>query len=121
MPHPQVMFMLRLLAAVSWADGDLSKGEAAAVERLISAADLDDAERATARTWLAAPVELSEVDVDGLNENQRLATYQAALRVALSDEQLADAERAFLDRVRDVLGISPEQAAEIEDEMPRYE
>jgi tellurite resistance protein len=43
-PHPQVMFMLRLLAAVSWSDGELSEDEAAKLDRLINAADLDDAE-----------------------------------------------------------------------------
>ncbi|PRQ04239.1 Tellurite resistance protein TerB [Enhygromyxa salina] len=120
MPHPQVMFMLRLLAAVSWADGELAANEAAAVERLMAAADLDDDERAEAQTWLTMPVDLGEVDIEGLSDNQRLATYQAAVRVALSDEKLAEAERTFLDRIREVLGLSPEQAAEIEDEMPRF-
>jgi uncharacterized membrane protein YebE (DUF533 family) len=115
------MFMLRLLAAVGWSDGDFADDEAAAIERLIIAADLDDSERATARTWLAAPVELGELDIAGLSENQRLATYQAAVRIALSDDQLPDAEREFLDRVRDVLGIDSDQALEIEAEMPRHD
>jgi tellurite resistance protein len=39
------MFMLRLLAAVSWSDGELSEDEAAKLERVFKAADLDDAER----------------------------------------------------------------------------
>jgi uncharacterized membrane protein YebE (DUF533 family) len=120
-PHPQVMFMIRLLAAVSWADGELAADESAAIERLIAAADLDDAERAMARTWLATPVELDAADVSALNPNQRLLTYQAAVRVALSDEELADEERVLLDRVRDALGLSAEQALEIEAEMPRHD
>lgn len=121
MPHPQVMFMIRLLAAVSWADGELADNEAAAIERLISAADLDDDERAKARSWLAAPVDLDPADVGALNMNQRLATYQAAVRIALSDEELADEERVLLDRIRDALDISAEQALEIEAEMPRHD
>ncbi|MFO7562137.1 MAG: TerB family tellurite resistance protein [Enhygromyxa sp.] len=116
MPHPQVMFMIRLLAAVSWADKVLADSEAAAIERLINAAELDDDERAKARSWLAAPVDIDAADVDALNMNQRLATYQAALRVALSDDELAEEERVLLDRIRDVLGISAEQALEIEAE-----
>jgi uncharacterized membrane protein YebE (DUF533 family) len=120
-PHPQVMFMIRLLAAVSWADGQLEESEAAAIERLINASNLDDDERAQARSWLAAPVELDATAVGALNVNQRLATYQAAVRIALSDEKLPDEERVLLDRVREALGISAEQALEIEDEMPRHD
>ena len=113
--------MIRLLAAVSWADGELADNESAAIERLIHAANLDDDERATARTWLATPVELDAADVGALNDNQRLATYQAAVRIALSDEELADAERVLLDRIRDALGLSAEQALEIEAEMPKHD
>jgi uncharacterized membrane protein YebE (DUF533 family) len=120
-PHPQVMFMLRLLAAVSWSDGELSEDEAAKLDRLINAADLDDAERSEARGWLASGVELGAIDIGALSENQRLATYQAAVRMALTDQQMDDAERSFLDRVRDALAIDPEQAEEIEAAMPRHD
>jgi uncharacterized tellurite resistance protein B-like protein len=120
-PHPQVMFMLRLLAAVSWSDGELSEDEAANLERLIKAADLDDAERSEARAWLTTAVELGTIDIGALSVNQRLATYQGAVRIALTDQQLDVAERSFLDRVRDALGIDAEQAAEIEADMPRHD
>ncbi|PRQ07965.1 Tellurite resistance protein TerB [Enhygromyxa salina] len=113
--------MLRLLAAVGWADGEFAGDEAEAIERLIAAAELDPSERETARTWLTAPVELGEIDIEGLSENQRLATYQAAVRIALIDGHVPDAEREFLDRVRDVLGLDPERALEIEAEMPRHD
>ena len=113
--------MIRLLAAVSWADGELADNEAAAIERLINAANLDDDERATARSWLAAPVDLEPGDVGSLNMNQRLASYRAAVRSALSDEELAEEERVLLDRIRDALGISAEQALEIEAEMPTHD
>jgi len=119
-PHPQVMFMLRLLAAVCWSDGKLADAEQAALERLINAADLDGSERAEARSWFVTPVEIDEADIDALSENQRLATYQAAVRVALSDQDIAEAEQVVLDRVRHALQISAEQALEIEADMPRY-
>lgn len=120
-PHPQVMFMLRLLAAVSWSDGELSEDEAANLERLIKAADLDDAERSEARGWLSTTVELGTIDIGALSENQRLATYQAAVRIALTDQRMDEAERSFLDRVRVALGIEAELAAEIEAAMPRHD
>jgi tellurite resistance protein len=115
------MFMLRLLAAVSWSDGELSADEAAKLERLIQAADLDDAERSEAREWMTTGVELGTIDIAALSTNQRLATYQAAVRIALTDQQVDDAERSFLDRVREALGIDAEQAAEIEADMPRHD
>lgn len=120
-PHPQVMFMLRLLAAVSWSDGELGEDEAANLERLIKAADLDENERSEARTWLSSAVELGTMDIGALSVNQRLATYQAAVRIALTDQRLDAAERSFLDRVRDALGIDADQAAEIEADMPRHD
>ena len=113
--------MLRLLAALSWADGTLAEDERATLERLIEASDLDGDERATARGWLAVQVEIDEAAIDSLSHNQRLATYQAAVRIALSDADLAVEERSFLDRVRDTLGISEDDAAEIEESMPRHD
>jgi uncharacterized membrane protein YebE (DUF533 family) len=41
--------------------------------------------------------------------------------MALTDQQMDDAERSFLDRVRDALAIDPEQAEEIEAAMPRHD
>jgi uncharacterized membrane protein YebE (DUF533 family) len=114
------MFMLRLLAALSWSDGSLGEDEAAALQRLIDASDLDDDERATARGWLAASVDLDTDHIASLSENQRLASYQAALRMAVADDQILPAERAFLDRVRDALGLSPGQASELEAELPKH-
>lgn len=113
--------MLRLLAAVAWSDGELADSEAAALGRLINAAELDEDERSKARIWLTSAVDIDTVDVDSLNQNQRLATYQAALRMALSDEKLAESERAFLDRARETLGIDEAQAAELEAEMPQHD
>jgi hypothetical protein len=39
----------------------------------------------------------------------------------LTDQQVDEAERSFLDRVRVALGIEAEQAAEIEAAMPRHD
>lgn len=113
--------MLRLLAAVSWSDGTLDEREAANLNRLINSAELDDDERSEALGWLQGAAELGSVDIGSLSPNQRLATYQAAVRIALTDQRLDDAERSFLDRVRDALGIDAEQASEIEAEMPRHD
>src|SRR5688572_25862837 len=115
------MYMLRLLAAVSWSNGTLDEHEAANLGRLINAAELDEAERSEARGWLSNAVELGAIDIGSLSANQRLATYQAAVRIALTDQELDAAERSFLDRVRDALGIDAEQAADIEAEMPRHD
>lgn len=113
--------MLRLLATVSWSDGEIALEEAEGLERLINASDLDASERATALTWLNKPVTLESPGIAGLSENQRLATYKAAVRMAYSDNELAPEERTTLDRIRDALGLSVAQAAEIESEMPKHD
>lgn len=113
--------MLRLLAAVSWSDGSLDEREAAALGRLIDASDLDDDERERARGWLSEQVEVDEEALDSLTENQRLASYQAAVRMALSDDDVVDEERSFLDRLRELLSIDAETATEIEASMPKHD
>ncbi|GEM_PF-1537063 len=121
MSHPQSMSMLRLLAALSWADGVMAEAERMALGRLIAATDLDDEERAEASRWISSEIEMDEAGLADLSENRRLATYQAAVRMAYSDEELSDSERTFLDRVRTTLEISEADAAEIEDGMPKHD
>lgn len=119
MPHPQAMSMLRILAGLSWSDGVLAESERANLERLIGATALDDDERASASAWLSEAVVFDEKLVADLSENQRLATYQAAVRLAIGDLDLAEAERAFLEELRQALNIDADTAREIADGVSR--
>ena len=113
--------VIRLWASVCWADGVLGQREATALGRLIDAATLDADERSEALGWLERPVTIDQAELVGLSENQRLLAYRAALRLAVVDLELAEAEREVLDRLRDRLGLSLEMARELEAELPAHD
>jgi hypothetical protein len=62
-PHSEspILSVIRMWAAVAWADGELSETETECLERLIRTADLTDAERGAARAHLPAPVGLPDL------------------------------------------------------------
>ena len=118
MPESQFLSVIRVWAATAWADGAISDKEADALRRLIAAADLDDAERVVAYTFLDAPVALDRVDVASLSEDARRGVYRAACRLAVVDREVAAEERAILDRLRVHIGIPEDVARELEAAIP---
>jgi uncharacterized membrane protein YebE (DUF533 family) len=107
--------VIRVWAALAWSDGVLAEEEAAAMRRLITSAALTDAERLDALAFLAAPVEPELARLDGLSGPAREAIYQAAVRLAALDLDIAEEERSFLKRLRQGLGLDPAAAKAIED------
>lgn len=122
MPAPdeesQILSVIRMWAAVAWADGLLSETEADCLERLIHNAQLTDAERAAARGFLTARTGLPETYLTNLAPEARRGVYRAACRMAVIDHVFSVTERALLDRMRNLLGVPPEVAAEIEAGVP---
>ncbi len=116
-----ILFGIRVSAAIAWADGELADEEVAAIERLIDHPSIAADDREMALEWLAAPVEFDEGEVGELSKNQQVVIYRLALRIARSDKDLVDEEWALLDHIRDALGLSVEQALEIEAEVPGYD
>jgi uncharacterized membrane protein YebE (DUF533 family) len=110
--------VIRIWAATAWADGVIAEAEAAAMKRLIEAADLDASERETALGWLDAPVELDGIDLEGLSDEARSGIYRAAARLAAVDLDVAESERAFLGRLREALALDEATAREIEKSVP---
>lgn len=118
MADSQFLTLIRTWAAVAWADGKIADAEREALKRLIDGAELTASDRELANGFLAAPVELSEVGVDGLSPDSRRGIYKAACRMAVVDREVADSERALLVRLRDTLHISVDDAREIEATIP---
>ncbi len=112
--------VIRVWAALAWADGIIAHPEAVAMKRLIQTADLTDEEREIALGWLESEVELDTDSLASLGEDARLGIYQAAARLAAVDLEVAVEERAFLYRLREGLGIDPEKAKEIEAAIPGH-
>ncbi len=113
--------VIHTLAALAWADGRLEDEEAATLRRFIAAFSLSDADRATANAYLALPVELDTAGIAELPPGRKLAMYQVACRMAVADDEIGEAERATLERLREALGMSLDEAAEIESELPRHD
>jgi uncharacterized membrane protein YebE (DUF533 family) len=118
MPESPILSVIRVWAAVAWADGVLAEAEAEGMRKLIRAADLMPEERATARQLLDQRVELPDVYLQNLNPESRRGIYRAACRMAVVDHVFASAERRMLDRLQGVLGIPLEIAQEIEADVP---
>jgi uncharacterized membrane protein YebE (DUF533 family) len=118
MAESQILCVIRMWAAVAWADGVMSETEVESLSRLIRTADLTDAERAEARGFVENRTGLPETYVTTLTPEARRGVYRAACRMAVVDHVFSVTERALLDRLRDLLAISPEIARNIETEVP---
>jgi uncharacterized membrane protein YebE (DUF533 family) len=114
----QFLSVIRVWAALAWADGVIADQEAAAMRRLIGGAELSEQERDTALSWLEQRVELDTSNIAALSEPARHGIYRAAVRLAGVDLVVADEERAFLVRLREGLGIDGPTAAELEASVP---
>jgi len=118
MAESQILSVIRMWAAVAWADGTMTKTEVDSLTRLIRTADLTDDERAAAQLFIDNKTGLPETYLTNLAPEARRGVYRAACRMAVVDGVFSFTERALLDRMRNLLGISPEAAGEIEADVP---
>jgi len=121
MAESQILSVIKVWAAVAWADGMLAESEAEGLRRLIRTADLTNDERAAALTFLDAKVDLPDPHLKNLNPESRRGIYRAACRMAVVDHVFAHAERKLLDRLQALLGIPLDIAQEIEADVPGME
>jgi uncharacterized tellurite resistance protein B-like protein len=113
-----ILSVIRMWAAVAWADGVMSETETESLSRLIRTADLTDGERAAARTFIETRTGLPETYFTNLSPEAKRGVYRAACRMAVVDHVFSVTERALLDRMRNLLGVPAEIAREIEAEVP---
>jgi uncharacterized membrane protein YebE (DUF533 family) len=118
MAESQILSVIRVWAAVAWADGVLAEAEAEGMRRLIRTADLTPEERVAASVFLDGKVDLPDVYLDNFSPESRRGIYRAACRMAVVDHVFAHAERRMLDRLQGMLGIPVEIATEIEADVP---
>ena len=118
MAESQILTVIRVWAAIAWADGVLAESEAEALRRLIRTADLTPEERVTAVRLLEAEVKLPETYLDTLSPDARHGIYRAACRIAIVDHVLHATERRMLDKVRGLLAIPEDAAGKIERDIP---
>lgn len=121
MAESQIVSVIRVWAAVAWADGVVADAEAEGMRRLIRNADLTADERRTVMAFLDSRVDLPDLYLQNLNPESRRGIYRAACRMAVVDHVFAHAERKMLDRLQSLLGIPLEIAQEIEADVPGME
>ena len=121
MAESQILSVIRVWAAVAWADGMLAEAEADGMRRLIRNADLTNDERTAATKFLDGKIDLPEVYLQNLNPESRRGIYRAACRMAVVDHVFAHAERQMLDKLTVLLGIPKDIAVEIEADVPGLE
>lgn len=114
----QILQVIRVWAAIAWADGALEPAEADGLRRLLRSADLTPGEREAASRFLTEPVNMPDSYLTSLSPLARRGVYRAACRIAVVDHVFTHTERRLLERLRDLLGIAPEGAKEIEAEVP---
>ena len=121
MAESQILSVIRVWAAVAWADGVLAASEEDGMRKLIRAAELAVEERVTAARYLDQKVDLPDVYLQNLNPEARRGIYRAACRMAVVDHVFAHSERKMLDKLQTLLGIPGEIAVEIEADVPGVE
>lgn len=109
--------VIKVWAAMVWADDVVTKPEAAAMRRLIASAELSDGDRLKALGFLEEKVELDTTNLKDLPSPEREGIYRAAVKLSAIDDDIADSEIDFLERLRVGLEIDEATAERIEDSV----
>lgn len=118
MAESQILSVIRVWAAVAWADGKLADAEAEGLRRLIRTADLTTAERVEAGKLLDAKVAMPDAYLEALPAEARRGIYRAACKMAVVDREVNASERGILLKLRALLDIPEDVAGEIEADVP---
>lgn len=118
MAESQVLSVIRMFAAIAWADGVLAEAEAEGLRRLISGAELTPEERSTAARFIEAFTTLPDTFLTNLTPEARRGVYRAACRMAIVDHTVAEPETRVLHKLRTLLAVPDDIAAEIESDVP---
>ncbi len=114
--EPATIVVIRMWAAVAWADGKLAPVESDALRRLIHAAALTVDERALAYGFLDQPVQEPTLATD-IPDVAKAGIYRAACRMAKLDGIVEPRERMLLATLSTALKISPAVTRQIEAEI----
>jgi hypothetical protein len=110
-----LLAVIRVWAAIAWADGELKAIEGEALRRLIGRASLGEGDRAAALGLLDRRVDLDTAGLAGLDLAQRLGVYRAAVRLARIDRTVAPEEEALLGRLARGLGLEAAAVRAVDD------
>jgi uncharacterized membrane protein YebE (DUF533 family) len=106
----RVLQSLRVWVATAWADGTIAEPERLALRRLINYAAISEDDKAQARSWLDAPIELEIGDLHQLSVVRKRFIYRVAAALTRVDLEVDPTERTLLDKLRLALDIAEADA-----------
>ncbi|SFD49638.1 DUF533 domain-containing protein [Roseivivax sediminis] len=107
----EALLMIRAMITAAYADGALSQEERARIVQAIGDADATPEERATMEREIANPKPLDELLTE-VNDEETAEEFYLASRAAVDGH--GEQERRYLEDLRTRLGLSEEDAADVE-------
>ena len=111
--------MFQSLLAIGWIDGTLDPDEAGAILLAARDAGLSEADLARLQAQSEQPVDFAEMDLSGLDREQRLYVYAVASWVARADNEVTRDESAALHAVATILGVTGKGRRAMDDVVER--
>lgn len=107
---PHVEAMLKSLVAMAWADGRVHQHEAAVIDALVAAFEVDPTGIGTLRDYARAPRTLDDIPLQELSaDDRRLLLQHAVLLTYVDGQQTAD-ERELLSTLAQRLRVPEAEA-----------
>ena len=101
-----LMTAIKVWAAAAWADGVIVESEAMTMRAIIAVAKISEEQRQVALGWLDTKVSLEDVELPNIPQAERAHIYSVACGMVAFDQDVAGAERAFVDRLGKALALS---------------
>jgi len=112
--------IVKSLIAVAWADGKMEELEASVVEGLLVGFDASAEEEAELVLYAKTPRSLSQdLALDRLGPEDRELLFANAALLTLADGARSESETQVLSELAERLGLGPERARNIVDEVTR--
>jgi tellurite resistance protein len=111
--EPTTEKTLKALIAVAWADGRVGDEEKEVIETLLDAYGLEQGQADDIRKWAATRRTLEQLDLQGLEEVDRILLLQQAVFVTYIDGVQTDEELELLRGLAKRLGLENSRATEL--------
>lgn len=116
--HPDIELILaRTMVAAALADGRLDEAERRVLAHHLDSGEIPEVHAERIHRDLASPATPESLSMMVSEPTHRDAIVRAALLVLAADNDISDAERAWLQRLGEALGLPPARLAELESEL----
>ncbi len=105
--------IIKLLAAMAWADGRVDSEELRVVEAMIESFGVDDEVKDELITWAKTPRTLDDVDASTLSQDDAELVLHQAVLLSFVDGEQSDTEIALLNDLTAKLRMSDESAESV--------